>query len=92
MEELKLIMDAITTLGEAGKEAFIWWMIMDKGVLLICWMTFFSLIFYLIKTISTSCKSESRLEQLRNQMHIGGGKGVNSNEYAHMIKWIEARK
>lgn len=92
MDELKLIMDAITTLGEAGKEAFIWWLVMDKGVLLICWLTFFSLLFYLIKMIASTCKSENRLEQLRRQMCIGGGTGVDSDEYRSMIDWIEARK
>jgi hypothetical protein len=30
-EELKMIMDALSSLGANGKEAFIWWMIVSYG-------------------------------------------------------------
>lgn len=32
MKELELILAAVASLGEAGKEAFIWWLIIDKVV------------------------------------------------------------
>lgn len=33
MEELKLILAALAQLGDAGKEAFIWWLVFDKGLM-----------------------------------------------------------
>lgn len=32
MEELKVIMEAISQLGAAGKEAFVWWLVIKYGV------------------------------------------------------------
>lgn len=29
-EELKMLLDALTSMGSAGKEAFIWWLVADK--------------------------------------------------------------
>lgn len=35
--ELQLVLEAISKLGEAGKEAFIWWLVMDKAVPALAW-------------------------------------------------------
>lgn len=32
IEEIKMITETISTLGVQGKEAFIWWLILDKGL------------------------------------------------------------
>lgn len=31
MEELKIVMEAIAQLGQAGKEAFVWWLVLTYG-------------------------------------------------------------
>lgn len=36
IEQLKLILETLRTLGEAGKEGFLWWLLLDKGPTLIC--------------------------------------------------------
>lgn len=41
MEELKVIMEAVAQLGEAGKEAFIWWLIIDKALHTLAVVTIF---------------------------------------------------
>lgn len=33
MKELELILQAVANLGAAGKEAFIWWLVIDKVVI-----------------------------------------------------------
>ena len=47
MEELKLILEALASLGAAGKEAFIWWLVVAKivqpamilaGVIAVTWI------------------------------------------------------
>ena len=35
-EQLKLILETLRTLGEAGKEGFLWWLLLDKGPTIIC--------------------------------------------------------
>lgn len=38
IDEIQVVMDAISTLGEAGKFAFIWWLIADKVLPVIGWL------------------------------------------------------
>jgi hypothetical protein len=35
-EQLKLILETLRTLGEASKEGFLWWVLLDKGPIVIC--------------------------------------------------------
>jgi hypothetical protein len=37
-EQLKMMLDAFAALGSAGKEAFIWWLALDKGLPVFGWM------------------------------------------------------
>jgi len=93
MEELKLIIEAVSTLGLAGKEAFIWYIALDKGLSFLVWMVFFGLLAYLINKCFSAYKSDVQIETLRDRMGIAVGSGdVNGDEYNNMLRWIDARK
>jgi len=47
IEQLKLILETLRTLGEAGKEGFLWWLLLDKGPTLI-WSIFLPLVVGLV--------------------------------------------
>ncbi len=47
-EELKLIVETITTLGAQGKEAFIWFLVFKYGISALLWMTLFPAVLYTI--------------------------------------------
>ena len=41
-EELKIIMDALVSLGEAGKSGFIWWLVLSYG------MKYLTILFFIV--------------------------------------------
>jgi hypothetical protein len=46
IDELKLILDTVSKLGEAGKEAFVWWLVADKALPVLSWLAFFGTVSY----------------------------------------------
>jgi len=47
IEELKMVMDTVAQLGESGKAAFIWWLVLDKLTPAIAWLVCAGLAFLL---------------------------------------------
>ena len=94
MKELELIIQAITQLGEAGKEAFIWWLFVDKGItsLLIGTASFlaYKLVIRLIRLIRALLTRQ--IERLRDEMGVGSPGPLFRSEYEQMIHWIRERR
>ena len=91
MKELELIIQAITQLGEAGKEAFIWWLFVDKGItsLLIATALFlaYKLVIRLIRAFA-----DAPIERLRDEMGVGSPGPLFRSEYEQMIHWIREKR
>lgn len=92
MEELKLIIQTISQLGDAGKEAFIWWLVIDKGLSFVGWLTFILLVYRFGVTALRISLSDVMSVQIRDAMGIGSGPYVDRDEYKQMIAWINERK
>ena len=52
-EELKIIMDALVSLGEAGKSGFIWWLVMKYGLHYLAVLSAIVLAFLAVRAILT---------------------------------------
>ena len=91
MEELKVIVDLISQLGEQGKEAFIWWVVMDKGSGLVCLFVWIGFLVYLTSLINKFVSSQNKLMELRDLMEVGSGCWVDY-EFYRMKRWVESRK
>lgn len=67
MEELKLIMQTLAGLGETAKEGFIWWMVIDRLVPVLCWAAFggslVSLAYYIVKRVVGEFSKEGELKR-----------------------------
>ena len=86
MEQLKLIMETLTTMGEAGKDAFIWWLVLDKLIPVIAWLLVFSgfllLVFYITRVLSVF----ERFKELRDVLDIGSPGAMTTYEAEHTIR------
>ena len=75
MKELEMILAAVAQLGDASKEAFIWWLMMDKGLSFIALMTLFlvagAIGWKLIMSEQNTHINMRKLEELRDIMGIG---------------------
>ena len=96
MKELELILAAVTQLGEAGKEAFIWYLLLDKGLPFLGWIsTIISVVYvlaYMTRAESKKNNAIIRLQALRDKMQIGYCGELTTNEYNEMLSWVEQRK
>ena len=74
-EELQLIASTITTLGAAGKTAFIWWLVADKLLPALVWLaTLATLLKFAHGPITqwvVSTKATTYLKHLRDSWDIG---------------------
>ena len=85
MQELQLMLAALTQLGEAGKEAFIWWLIFDKlipGIIVL--IVLLSLLWFILIIIRLTTLAA----KLRDAMNVGSPGPVTENESREMLKWI----
>ena len=91
MEELKLVLEALTTLGAAGKEAFIWWLVFDKlipaTVALVAIVLCANAVFRLI-----SAMSDNQGARLRDLMGVGSSGPMIKSEWKEMAEWIVEHK
>lgn len=80
MEELKLIMHTLAGLGETAKEGFIWWMVIDRLVPVLCWAAFggslLALAYYIVKKVIVEELSKAREVTLEKEASIAAIKVI----------------
>ena len=70
-EQLQMILNALQGLGVEGKSAFIWWLLLDKGLPVLGWLlTFCGLLWAGLKVLS-AVSAASHMAKLRDEMGIG---------------------
>lgn len=74
MEELKLIADTITSLGAQGKEAFIWWVVLETIPSFLLWSGFIGVLYYVVSLIRSYASNHIFYIECRDA--LGYGRGV----------------
>lgn len=91
MKELEMILQAVAQLGDAGKDAFIWWLVMDKGLGFLGWILSLGVVsFTLLKVVRYTNQDDLRV--LRDAMGVGTPGVVSDEELREMHRWIRSRK
>ena len=88
MEELKLILDTIATLGAEAKWAFFVWLGFKTINAVLCGATIFGVVWLIVR----SFRNASAMEQLRDEMGVGIHGYVTGSELAEMFKWIRQHR
>jgi hypothetical protein len=95
-EELKIIMETIGQLGQAGKEAFIWWLLMKyllhyATVGLFIVVAGFSLnrLISAIRTHQDECKL---VAEIAAKSGVRPCNYYDRNEFGKMYEWVRAQK
>lgn len=74
MEELKLVVEALTGLGAQAKEAFIWWLVFDKLIPPVMFLAFtVTLAWTVLKVIRQASErpSEEFIKWARDELRTG---------------------
>lgn len=95
-DELKLITDAITTLGTHGKDAFVWFLIMKYGLSwllhLVMWPSGMFLMYKISVIVAGTSSHEQALRAIRKITHPSYSSFVDSSEISAMISEISRLK
>ncbi len=92
MEELKVIVNLIQQLGVEGKEAFIWWLLMDKGLSFVLSIVVTLIGFSSLTKIVLHLFGVRYLQDLRDLMGVGSPGNITIGEINEMISWITKHK
>lgn len=88
MEELRLILQTLTALGESGKEAFMWWLIADKVIPAILGMTAIIVAGALIHRYVIQAEDVKRLVELYRNAIGDTAYYLSDNEYRDLHNWV----
>ena len=70
-EQLQMILNALQGLGVEGKSAFIWWLLLDKGLPVVGWLVTFSGLLWAACKALNVISADSHMARLRDEMGIG---------------------
>lgn len=87
IDQLKLILETVTSLGAEGKSAFIWWLVLDKGIPALIWAGFFTIFYRVAMAALTSIRAVNEFCNFRDRLGTGTH-GVLSN--AELSRTVEA--
>lgn len=73
IEELKLVLETIATLGAQGKEAFIWWAVLDTIPAFILWSLFIGVLYAVVGAVKYANSEVEFLTNLRDTLGYGVG-------------------
>jgi hypothetical protein len=84
-EQLKMILDALQSLGAEGKEAFIWWLVLDKTVGPLVWLITLCGLIVIARWIIQTVATFSRMDELREELLVSQYHGIDRG-YSEAIK------
>lgn len=88
MEELKQILATLSTMGDLGRDMFIWWLIMDKLVYVISWLVTLAMLMagmkYLLDNGVFWGVDERAFREIRDMLQVGSPGAVTQSELVEM--------
>jgi hypothetical protein len=89
MEELKLIIQLLSTLGEQGKEAFIWWLFMDKALPFIAIVFALTCVVFIARNFIHNYKLAAMIQEIAGKMNIYTSYESDDAIYLRITQWIK---
>ena len=87
-EQLQIILGALQGLGAAGKDAFIWWLVFDKGLPVVGWLLSLVGIALVIRMVIGTFSASSYLAQVRDELGIGSPGPVHDCEAVAVLRKV----
>lgn len=88
IDQLKLILETVTSLGAEGKSAFIWWLVLDKGIQALIWAGFFTVFYRVAMAALTSIRSVNEFCNFRDRLSIGSPGALTNGEITRTVEVI----
>ena len=72
IEQLKMVIDLLQSVGLEGKELFIWWMALTKGISAVFGLMWTAIAVFFISKSFRLIAEQSKLDQLRDAAGVAG--------------------
>jgi hypothetical protein len=89
VKELEMILATVATLGAAGKDAFVMWLVFDKLVPALCLLVALFFAGFVAMRIAASVSVGGRL---RDAMGVGREGYLTDEEVRAMFAWVATRR
>lgn len=87
-EQLKMILDTLQTMGAAGHDAFVWWLVLDKALPVLGWLLTFSGLVWLAWHLMQRIDACSIGEQVRDAVGVGSAGPLVPSEARETLKRV----
>lgn len=91
MDDIKLLVELITQLGQQGKEAFIWYLVIHEGAPVIFGIYFLHLLKYVVDKFQAHTEYKLFLDKLREEMGLTFEEELRQRHKNDMIDWIRRK-
>lgn len=90
--ELEMILSAINQLGEQGVNAFIWWLIVDKGVTVLLAVIVVAACMQALRFFATRDNAHALAASLRRELKVGSEGYLTDGECAAIMDAVRKLK
>jgi hypothetical protein len=88
-ETLKQIIDLLATLGVQGKEAFVWYLMVDKVLPALLWFGVAVGLFFVAQQIIRACNNDDKkLREIRDTLRVGAPGFYSEEEHRAVVRRI----
>ena len=87
-EQLQMILNAMQGLGLEGKQAFIWWLVLDKALPVVGWLLTLVGILYFSKAVIQHVSAQSYLSRIKDDLRIGCPGVVVEEEAVEVLRRV----
>ena len=91
-EEIKLITDLLQSLGENGKEAFIWWLAVKYVAWYVTILIGIDIGGFFVVRVVAAFNGEQRLKEIRDLLNVGDSGWYSDHEHRAVIRKIAELK
>lgn len=92
MQELQTIVQLVSQLGGDAKEAFIWWLVIDKALWYALVPVVVAVIGWFVLKVTSANNGYAMLRELRDAAGVGCCGSYTEYEHRQMLRWIETKR
>lgn len=87
-EQLKMILETLRTMGAAGQDAFVWWLLLDKALPIAAWLVTFAGLLWLALHLIQRIGVGGVGEQVRDLLGVGSPGPMTGGEARETMRRV----
>lgn len=89
-EQLRMIIDLLTSLGVQGKDTFIWYIVFTEGLRYLTYFAWIGIVLFLVQRGYSLVSIHKDLQEIRDTLNIGYPGTYSHNEHKEVIRKLKS--